>query len=338
MSHPSDLELADYVDAELDEATSEEVERHLDSCELCARLVAQAGTPLPFDEGAAAPIDEESAAALAVAFGDEPGPVEAGSLWRLEWDGAAEAVLVITVEADKVEIVPVVFDPLVGDEGTRLLEAGESPVRAAGAVWTGLRRRVPLGAFAQYLGACGEDVMERLFAGGQSLGGPMRSSAEPAARVRARLILHLERLDGARWTPPQAAARPTTVSSRLEQLGMAPTELAKRLGMIPADVTAVLRGRRAFTDSEARAAAGLLGLDPTAIAQPPPVPAGLVIELQKPRWRSALARRGSRLGSTEHEVRARVAAAVMPMAARTTGPRRSEPDWAQLVADQLRSS
>lgn len=336
MSHPTDLELVDFVDGLLEEPRRDEVRQHAANCPSCAALIAEAASPIE-DQGHDRPLKVDAPTQMVAGFRAEPGPVARGGMWRLEWAGVAEMVLVDQIEGTRAVVAPMVFDPLAGDERTRLLEASSSPFQLAAAVWTGLRRHAPVSAFAQHFGDVAPDVLDRVLADGHDgeLGGVIRSAGEEAAAVRARLIMHLERFQEAKWAPPEAAAELFDVAGRLKQLGLRPSDLATQLDMLPADVTDVLRKRRGFTPTQAKAAAELLGMDPDVLSAAPPAPSALVIELQQPRWRPALIDQARRAGISEHEARTRAVQPVLAMAARTTGEKRGEPDWAQLVGDQL---
>ena len=56
------------------------------------------------------------------------------------------------------------------------------------------------------------------------------------------------------------------LAQRLRAAGVRPTELAQRLGVTPADVTEVLRGRRSLAPAEGAVVANALGLDPQALS------------------------------------------------------------------------
>ncbi len=164
----------------------------------------------------------------------------------------------------------------------------------------------------------------------------MLSSPTAAALTRARLVFAPRGLEQARWVQPMADQAPVIdLAQRLRAAGVRPTELAQRLGVTPADVTEVLRGRQSLAPAEAAVVANVLGLDPQALSTSRTVAPELALELQQPRWRSRLEARAHRASRTLDEERTAAAEAVLTMAARATGQHRGAPNWAQLIADQV---
>lgn len=335
MSHPTDLELVDLVDGLLGDIERQEIRRHVSACARCAALVSELipEEPLAHRRGVA-PAGPES---LVRGFASNPGIVARGGLWRLEWDGAAEVVLVAAANGPDADVAPVVVDPLVGDEYCRFVSAEDSPLGLTLVVWAGLARRIPMAAFAQQFGMLAADVTARALdtGAGAGLGDQADTAAHSAAAVRARLVMSLHRFNEARWDPPQRATEPFDLIGRLKDVGLKASELARSLGMAPVDITDIARHRRSFTPSQAVLAGEVLGVEPSLLADRPPLDPGLVVELQQPIWRAAISRRATAARTDEQAARMATADAVLTLAARTTGSKRGEPDWAQLVGDEL---
>lgn len=332
MRHPTDLELVDYIDDELDVVRRAEVAAHLDSCTACRALVDDADEALPIPQLRQHGVAEAPAAAVAAAFSTPPGAVERGGLWRVAWSGTAIAVIVVENRGADIDVIPALFAPLVDDDETILLDHSDTTLGVPVTAWIGLRRTLPVAAFSQHLADITPEALARVL---QQHSRPAQRRRSPAAATtRAALVLALGSLQEARLTPPGATpGRPVNLAERINAAGLRPTELAARLGVPPAEITDVLRRRRRFSPDQATVVAELLGLEPGQVSASPAVDEGLLLEVQQPRWRALFEERARQASRSLEQEREAAVRAVLVMAARTTGTHRGTPDWAQLVGD-----
>jgi hypothetical protein len=172
---------------------------------------------------------------------------------------------------------------------------------------------------------------------GMRVGAAAESVFDLVAEIRAELSDEFADLTAAAWIPETSSepARPLRELLR-ERSDMA--ELMKALaGLLGAglpDVIDLMKGMRPVTPDQASAIAKMTGLTVgQVLSAVAPLPAGLITELDHPRWRKALRAR-RRPGEPESAARLRTAYGVLALAARQTGAA-SAPAWRQRIHQYL---
>ena len=271
-----------------------------------------------------------------------------GQLWRALWDDVAQLVLVLRITGTGTAVVaPVTTDPPACDESSVVVSADLTMLGHTATLWGGLATEVPFLVFDLLVGDLAPtvvDAVEDVAAGGGaemlpegvSAGTPVVSPFDPAAEVRAELSDTLERLRGAAWAP-QALGSGKSLRELLRGRSDVPAlmeELTKALGLGLPDVLSILMGKRPVTPEQAPAVAQVTGLtEEQVLSAVSPLPASLVSELDRPRWRKAL-RAQRRPGESETAARLTVAYGTLALAARQTGPA-SAPSWPQRIRQYL---
>lgn len=275
-----------------------------------------------------------------------PDPVR-GQLWRAQWDGAAQLVLVLQVTGTGTAVVvPVTADPPASDENSVMLDAGQTVLGYPVTVWGGLATEIPFFVFDLPLGAVTPaitEAAEHAAGGGQGAladGVTACASAEPpfdpAAGVRADLADALEGFRSASWAPSAVPGGRPLRELLQGRAGMPALirELAQVLGLNAPEVIGILQGTRAVPPEHVPVIARITGLAERdvqlAIA---PLPDDLVRELSRPQWRKALGNWVPR-GGSEAAARLAVAHGTLALAARQTGPASAD-YWPQRVGHYL---
>jgi hypothetical protein len=271
-----------------------------------------------------------------------------GQLWRALWDDVAQLVLVLRLaDTGTAVVAPVTTDPPACDESSVVVSADLTMLGHTATLWGGLAMEVPFLVFDLLVGDLAPavvDAAEHVAVGGGaetlpegvSAGTPVVSPFDPAAEVRAELSDTLERLRGAAWAP-QALGSGKSLRELLRGRSDVPAlmeELTRALGLGLPDVLSILMGKRPVTPEQAPAIARVTGLaEEQVLSAVSPLPAGLVSELDRPRWRKAL-RAQRRSGESETAARLTVAYGTLALAARQTGPA-SAPCWPQRIRQYL---
>lgn len=332
MDHPTDLDLAEFVDRQLDNVATEAIRRHLDACGLCRALLADMdpanwSTNLPTLVAPSAPL------ALAVGFTQPAGEPHPGELWRLEWQHDAALALVLEVEGERVRVVPAVVEPISTGTAAVLISAEDSPLLVAVEAWATLVTWVPIGAFHVSFGEVASLALARL----QRAAGmrrPTLSSIDAAIPEYVNLAAVVGRLAHARWTDDDVAD-PIDLRARAQEVGVSVATLSETLGLTPSDVTELFRGHKVPTDDQVDVLARVLDVDPRRFSRAPSIPEDMAQAIERPGWRPHLQKRAHRFGISEAAARRQLAAELLPVAARTTGHSRGRPDWTQLIAEAL---
>jgi DNA-binding transcriptional regulator YdaS (Cro superfamily) len=268
-----------------------------------------------------------------------------GQLWRVAWDGAAQLVVILEATGpDAAKVAPVTLDPPVADAASVILDATMTVLGQPATVWGGLAHTVPFLVFDLMIGEIDSvvvDAVERVAADGNPgdlphgmrVGAAVESAFDPIAEIRAELSDEFADLAAAAWAPEISSepARPLRELLR-ERSDMA--ELMKALaGLLGAglpDVIDLMKGMRPVTPDQASAIAKMTGLTiGQVLSAASTLPAGLITELDHPRWRKALQAR-RRPGEPESAARLRTAYGVLALAARQTGAA-SAPAWRQRI-------
>lgn len=267
-----------------------------------------------------------------------------GQLWRAAWEGAAQLVVVLEVTGpEATRVAPVTLDPPVADAASVILDATLTVMGQPATVWGDLARTVPFLVFDLMIGGIDPavvDAVERVAADGDRgalptgvrVGAAVESVFDLAAEVRAELSDKLGNLADAAWVPETSEpARPLRELLRgRSDMAELMKVLAGVLGVGLPDVIDLMKGVRPVTPDQASAIAEMTDLTvPQVLSAVSPLPAGLVTELNHPRWRKALrARRHP--GEPEAAARLRTAYGVLALAARQTGAA-SAPAWRQRI-------
>lgn len=270
-----------------------------------------------------------------------------GQLWRASWGDVRQPVLVLRVtETGTAVVAPVSADPPASDESSVVLDPSLTIFGHAVTVWGGLATEIPFLVFDLMIGVVAPTIVtiaEHAAAGeGQEIlpegvraGAPVESIFDPAAGVRAELSDALERLRDARWAPQAlSSGKPLRelLMGRADVAALMRT-LAEALGLRPPEVIDLVKGTRPISPADAPAIARITGLTEQAVlSAASPIPASLVRELDRPRWRKEL--RAQHLGD-ESEISARltVAYGALALAARQTGP--AADPWPQRIRHYL---
>lgn len=330
MDHPTDLDLAEFVDRQLDDIAMEAIGRHLDGCGRCRAVVADMGPPnwstrQPILMAPPAP------AALAAGFTRPAGEPHPGELWRLEWQHDAALALVLAVEGGRVRVVPAVVEPISTGTTVVLISAEDSPLTIALAAWATLVTWVPMGVLDVSFGEVASPALAQLQRA-VTMRRPPLSSTDAAVPEYVSLAAIVGRLALARWTDDDVAD-PVDLRARSQEVGVSVATLSETLGVTPSDVTELFRGHKVPTDDQVDVLARILEVDPRRFSQAPTIPEDMVQAIERPRWRPHLQKRARRFGISEAAARRQLAAELLPIAARTTGRSRGRADWAQLIAE-----
>lgn len=280
-------------------------------------------------------------------------PPAAGQLWRAEDSPVAMLGLVASVRSNENRLPDVLLSPVtldVEDESGFGVVVASSVLGDAGVLlWPGLARWVPVAALDHLL----DDNRDLLAAASRVETAASAAADEP--RPAFALIDAVDVFSGAAQSLAQVADEmsllasvprlPITATdaqasgdgpSLMEALPGSGAEkiraLTDVLGVSGPDAMAVLRGRRALTDSESDRISRHLGLG-GQVVQRHGFPWELVAELEQPRWRKALLGEAPKAGLTE--ARAAAAAGVYGLAARDSA---AEPNWAERIERYLQAN
>jgi DNA-binding transcriptional regulator YdaS (Cro superfamily) len=255
-------------------------------------------------------------------------------------------VLQVAVEGTAV-VVPVTVDPPASDESSVVVDAGLTVLGHEATFWGGLAASVPFLVFDLIVGDVAPtivDAAERAAADGEqdmppeglSAGTRIESLFDSAAEVRAELSDALEGLRGAAWmtqTLPAAASIAELLKGR-DDVPALMKEIAETLGLRPPEVINILKGARPVTPEQAPVIARITGLtEQQVLTAVSPLPAELIRELDRPKWRSALRAQRSP-GGSETAARLKVAYGTLALAARQTGVASAD-SWPQRIRQYL---
>lgn len=332
MDHPTDLDLAEFVDRQLDNVATEAVRRHLDGCEPCQALVADMGPP-NWSTHEPALIAPAAPSALAAGFNRPAGEPRPGELWRLEWQHDAVLALVLAVEGGRVRVVPAMAEPIFTGTTVVLISAEDSPLAIALAAWATLVTWVPQGVFHVSFGEVASPALAQLLRA-VAMRRPPLSSSDVAIPEYVNLAAIVGRLALARWIDDDVAD-PVDLRARSQEVGVSVAALSETLGLTSSDVTELFRGHRVPTDEQVDVLARILEVDPRRLSRAPTIPEDMAQAIERPVWRPHIQKRARRFGISEAAARRQLAAELLPVAARTTGRSRGRPDWTQLIAEAL---
>ncbi len=254
-----------------------------------------------------------------------------GEIWRSAWGSCVQLVMVANVGDDEVDAVPVSPDVELADDETVRVEPRAPLAHSLGA-WCGLRRRLPLRVLDVRVSAVGaEDLRAVLDGGGQ--GSPITSVLDERDQVRTVMAGRMAELAEATWLP--STSNIVDLAERVRERKLKPSQLAKKLGVTPGDVTDLIRGDRVASPEQAEILAPLLDGKAEQLLSVQLDP-DLIWALDQPKFRRRLAERGL----AEHEPdegawRLQVATSKLPIAARTTGVTDGRTRWMGLIEAYL---
>jgi hypothetical protein len=243
VTHPLDVDLADFAGDLVEEARREALEDHLGGCLLCRikvrRLRDALGEPPEprYPARSAAGVSAATGAGLSVtaprvSVADvSAGLLAPGQLWAA---GNEERLLVLVLREGngRVLVVPVTFDVPGADDETIVVEAALSPFEMAIAVYPMLAAELPRFSLVACLGQLVDagDV-DQLLAGalpGTARGEPVDGPADPRLEFRQMLADQLRALEEVRPDARIAAGAPAAGPGRLASVLAA--ELRDRRG------------------------------------------------------------------------------------------------------------
>jgi hypothetical protein len=270
--------------------------------------------------------------------------IRAGQVWRARWNEVSILVLVLAVEDRDVLAAPVTIDPAAEDNRSVVLERSSTIFGVETTLWAELTSTVPIRVLDCALDKWNEDLVHWTtntaqgrpgpIPAGTRLGRALQSELDPAALFRAELADDVELLTKAPGLPVGApGAKHRNLASLLgTQLDLA--SLRSSLGLRQPEVMKLLRGQTPLALEQIELIAEVTGLSSQEIAGTVrPLPLGLVIKAEHPRWRPTWARRAQRLHVSEDQARLTGSYGVLALAARETGG--GEPDWDQRLRQFL---
>lgn len=279
---------------------------------------------------------------VVMAWTDADAEPVVGQLWRAAWEGAAEMVLLVSVDAGdrtdaprpgraggSVRVLPVTVDVAFADERTAVLPGKVSSVGVPLAAWTGLVRDLPLFVLDRFLGQVDahwvqpDELLAAAHDGRAGVGTAVQDVVDSRNEYRARLTDAFDELAGASWAPHGQG----NLGKLLTAAGLGPAEVAQKLAVRPQDALSLLRGQLPVTAEQAGVVAHALGVpEVEVLATNPAPPADLVSRLDQPRRRRQLQALAERGQTDERTARLSAAYGTWRMAARQTGGQ-SAPAW-----------
>jgi transcriptional regulator with XRE-family HTH domain len=230
----------------------------------------------------------------------------------------------------------VTIDPPAEDEHALVVDGASTAFGADSTVWVGLAGDVPTRVLGRVVDAWGDQFVGWITdaAGGRlgpapagaRLGREIESELDSAAAFRAELADELELLRQAPGLPVESPGEaPRDLASLLgDRLDLA--ELCASLGLRQSEVMKLLRGKAPLTPDRIEVLARVTGLPAEKVASSVrPLPRGLVVTMEHPRWRQTWLARARRLEVSETEARLSAGYGAFAQAMRETGS--GEPDW-----------
>lgn len=151
--HPTDLELAAFIDGDVQGSTAV-VAQHLDNCPLCRARAYSGGAPVDLLSEKWS-IDESSSLPDFVrdVFASSGTPTASpGQLWRIESQSLAALVLLLDGDNGTFLVAPVTFDPEMADEYTLCIDADASQLNLPLAIWASARTAISSRLFDRLVG------------------------------------------------------------------------------------------------------------------------------------------------------------------------------------------
>jgi len=271
--------------------------------------------------------------------------IQAGQVWQARWEDVSVLVLIVAVEGRDVLAAPVTIDPPADDAHSLVLEGPSTAFGIDTTVWAGLTGTVPIRVLERPVDLCGDEVVQWTRSASEGRSGDVPAGArrghvisselDPAALVRAELADDLEAL---RQAPGLPAAAPGEQSRGLASLLGRELDLASlcsALHLAQPEVMKILRGKVPLTAGQIETIAQLTGLTAERVAASVrPLPLGLVVRMEHPRWRPTWQERARTYRVSEARARLAGSYGTYSLAARQTGG--GEPDWDERLRQFLR--
>lgn len=252
--HPTELDLLDFATGEAFDGQVN-VAEHVGSCARCAALVetftstgALVGEELPN-------IEVERSDSLVQAITEPPPNPAPGQLWRAEWDGTVQLLLIVSATDATMEAVPLI-------DAEALDEASVSIGMTLGwnsAVVAADLATLPIRVLDRYLGTLSTGVVDRVRSvarGEPGDGDPIVSKFDERWASRVQTSEQIAMLADATWVPQNAEP---DIPSLLHALWSRPQLLANDLGVRPGQATQILVGNRLLNDDQRRVVEQRLG-------------------------------------------------------------------------------
>ena len=287
--HPNELDLLDHADGAAFPGDAE-VAAHVATCEQCAALVRAFATSDPTLDDRQHDVAHHRADPLTEALMAELPEPAAGQLWRAEWDGLVQLLLVLSATDTTTETVPVIEAEAADDTSVELDRAllGWSAAVLAAEVAT-----LPIRVLDLCLGMVDATVVSRVHrvaAGEPGDGDPIVSSLDERWGHRVQIHENLAALAEATWVPQTAEVG---LVDLLRTTWSRPKLLADDLGVTPGQATAILAGERPLNDDQRKAVGRRLGREIGPAAPPDDVVWAIDHPTLRPRWRAKARRAGT---------------------------------------------
>lgn len=279
-------------------------------------------------------------------FGDPADlDIQVGQVWRTRWEDISLLVLIVVVEDRDVTAAPVTIDPPAEDDHSVVLEGSGTVFGVDTTVWAGLTGTLPIRVLERPVDAWSDEVVRwtRRTAEGRSGDAPagarrghaISSDLDPAALIRAELADDIEALRQAPGLPTAVTGeQPRGLASLLSgKLDLA--SLGSALDLPQPEVMKILRSKTPLTAKQIEAVAQVTSLPAEQVAASVrPLPLGLVVKMEHPRWRRTWQERAQMHRVSETQARLAGSYGAFALAARQTGG--GEPDWDERLRQFLR--
>ena len=269
-----------------------------------------------------------------------------GQVWRARWTEVSVLVLVLAVEGRDVQAAPVTIDPPAEDDRSLVVDGSSTAFGVDATAWAGLVSAVPVRVLERLVDVWTEEQVRWVvsMARGEPQQAPLasrrgreiRSELDPVALFRAEIADDLELLRKAPALPVETpGAAPRTLASLLgEDIDL--VVLGALLGLRQPEVMKLLRGKVAVSPKQMELIAKRTGLTVDSLAETVrPLPLGLAMAAEHPRWRPTWVQRSRDFRIGEYEARLSGSYGAFALAARETG--RREPDWDQRLRQYLQN-
>lgn len=279
-------------------------------------------------------------------FGDpSEALIQAGQLWRARWDETNVLLLVLASDARHVLAAPVNIDPPAEDERCIVIDASVTAFGVEATVWPDMAKSVPIRVLERAVDQLNDEIARWILQNSKSgsgeaphgvrTGRPASDSLGTSALVCAELADDMDVLVHAPGLPEaipgdQHQDLASLLHGKLDLAG-----LCSALSLPQPEVMRILRGKIPLTPDQMVVIASATGLATEQVARSVrPLPVGLVIKAEHPRWRATWQHRARTHGISEEQARLTASYGAYALAARET--RGSEPDWDQRLREFLR--
>ncbi|WP_158854973.1 hypothetical protein [Saccharothrix deserti] len=266
----------------------------------------------------------------------EDAVLEAGQVWRARWERTVVLLLVTEVGDLAVQAAPLTVDPPAEDSESVVVDSALTALGVEVTVWLGLVSEVPLRVLERQVDSWSEDLISRVSAAARSpedhatgdvrAGRAIEDDHAPDALVRAELADELDTLREVPGLPVETSDvnyRPlaSLLGSKIDLKA-----LREALRLPQPDVMQIVRGKFPLTPELVEKISRATGLTTAVVARSTkPLPLGLVVLVEHPRWRPVLAKRAKALDVDEMSGRLSAGYGTFALATRETGG--GEPDW-----------